>query len=154
MIVTSESHTDHVNPAQLAWVVSAYAGCDGFFNESLDLPKSLGGLTCDLYGPIMGDDPVTDEDVVMLPRPGRDWASRLVLGLPSRRTRTITVIGGPDEYGNQCVLYTVYGGPQAPRELNDPSLPKSGPARREARDFWSEHALAMPVRPDQSSSMA
>lgn len=39
-----------------------------------------------------------------------------------------------------CVLFTVFGGPMAPRELFDPTLPAS--ERSESERFWSEHALS------------
>ncbi len=102
-------------------------------------------LECGLYGPIMGDLPVKEDEVRHVVRPGRQYTSRTV----GRPTRTVTVVivrnpsGGPGE-----VLATIYGGPAAPREPNDPSLrnPQTWVENsyeiRESHDFWSTHALS------------
>lgn len=42
--------------------------------------------------------------------------------------------------GDPCVLYTVVGGPAAPKELADPYL--TAEERPAAEAFWREHALA------------
>ena len=139
-IIKGTSHCDHVSSAILAFVAERFADRDAFFIEDVDLPD---GLTVEsgLYGPACGDAPVQDSDVVMVRRAGRDGDSRCVRR-PMRQTGKLVVIAGPDDSGNPCVLYTCYGGPQAPREPWDPSLDDAG--RAESQAFWAQHALAVP----------
>ncbi len=47
--------------------------------------------------------------------------------------------GGTGKLKHACILYTVYGGPAAPQEPDDPQC-KDVEA---SRAFWSEHALAV-----------
>lgn len=141
MKITADSHVDHVSAAILAHVTERFAGRDAFFIESFDLPEGVGTLECGLYGPVMGDVPVTEAEATYTLRPGRKCATRGLKGAMMRPTRTITVIAGPDNQGNPCVLYTVYGGPVAPREPGDPTIP-NWEGIEESRKFWAEHALA------------
>ena len=55
------------------------------------------------------------------------------------QTRVCTVIAGPHD-NNDCVLFTAYPGPQAPKGLNDPSLKEEEKA--ESQEFWAQHALS------------
>jgi len=142
IVVVGKTHLDHGVPKdQFDWALEAAAKLlpeSGPAVVTLELPEELGLVSCGLHGPLMGDDPVGDEEVVLESRNGRAGASRLVeRGL--RMVRQITVICGP--YGDQpWVLYTIHGGPAAPREPWDSSLDD---AEREAsRAFWSEHALS------------
>ncbi len=116
---------------------------DAFRLETLTLPQGLPPLLCALWGPLMGDPPVLDAGVILEPRDGRPYASRLVRK-PSRPTRLLTVIAGPHE-GLPCMLYTAFGGPLTPREPGDPTLPDADLAASKA--FWAEHALACLERP-------
>lgn len=78
-------------------------------------------------------------DEVFLDRRGdRSWESRLVRATPVQ-TRLVTVVAGPHD-GSPCVLYTAYGGPQAPREPGDPNI-RDDAERKACVAFWSEHAL-------------
>lgn len=86
-----------------------------------------------------------------------DTVKRLCIEAP--KSRLVTVIAGPHtacpaggactgatcaDYDSHvehaCVLYTAYGGPQAPREPGDPSI-KSWEELVASREFWSQHAL-------------
>jgi hypothetical protein len=138
MIITFESHLDHgLSTHQVAELLAKYKEKDGFFIDSFKLPGA--SLDCALHGPAMGDAPVRDSEVSYACRGKRLNSSRLCDRAP-RRTDLITVIAGPDEVGNKCVLYTVYGGPCAPKEPTDPNLK---PAEDEASSaFWAEHALS------------
>lgn len=142
LTICKDSHLDHgLTMDQLRWVLETFGDREGFFIETVELPEDLGTLSCGLYGPLMGDEPVnrgTHPSLALEPREGRSWPSRLI-DAPLRQTRTVTVIAGP--HGDLgCVLYTVYGGPAAPQEENDPNLPaEKHPA---SRDFWKDHALA------------
>lgn len=140
MHLSPESHAHHLSPAQIDWVMRAFGEREGFFIATAELPKGLGELSSGLYGPIVGDRPVSDAEARYETRAGRAWPSRLVRR-PSRPTRVVTVIGGPDAAG-RTVLYTAYGGPAAPREPGDPSLEGDAAALAESTAFWREHALA------------
>lgn len=138
--VTKDSHLDHgLTPAHIEWLVSRYKDKNEFFIETVDLPDELSTLECGLYGPAMGDVPVPEEQVFYGVRGTRKCASRLVKQR-KRATRKLTIVAGPHE-DRPCVLYTSYGGPNAPREPGDPDI-KNWEQLLEARAFWKEHALA------------
>jgi hypothetical protein len=65
-----------------------------------------------------------------------------------RPTRQLTIVAGP--HGDEpCVLYTAYGGPEAPREPGDPDIPGHS-ARDAAAVFWADHALSASTVPEES----
>lgn len=139
LMICKAGHLDHgLTMEQLRWVLETFGDRSEFFIETVEMPENLGTLPCALYGPLMGDEPITDEQVHLRVRLGREWPSRMV-ERPVRGTRKVTIIAGPHA-GLPCVLYTIYGGPPAPREVDDPDLPEAD--REEAKAFWSEHALA------------
>jgi hypothetical protein len=139
MIITAASHLDHgLTEDQIMFLSKRFVDRDAFFIESIELPEELGTVSCSLYGPAMGDAAIPDSEVSYAIRGDRRNASRLV-DLPSRPTRTITVIAGPHEDA-ACVLYTAFGGPATPKEPGDLSLEIDKIA--ESRDFWAKHALA------------
>jgi hypothetical protein len=141
LVVTHESHLDHaLSTKQIAWVLARFKENTGFSIQTVDLPPEIGTVPCGLYGPAMGDAPVPDAEVRMAPRGDRTVLSRLCKR-PGRQTSKITVIMGPDDFGHDCVLYTSYGGPVAPREPGDPGL-RTDEDRAEAAQFWSKHALS------------
>lgn len=139
------SHTDHVPAIVLGYVLGRFTNRTGFFTDTFELPKFLPELDLTLYGPVCGDPPVSDEDTVEVNRPGRDWKSRCV-NRPAKKTRLCTIIAGPWD-GNDCVLYTVFGGPLAPHELGDPALLKDEAKYLKSREFWRDHALVNPFYP-------
>ena len=142
--ITADSHTDHgLTEHALAWIESQFADRDGFFIATVDLPEDLGPLTCALYGPIMGDPEVSENDVIHGTRGTRAWESRLI-ERHARLTRKLTVIAGP--HGEDpCILYTAFGGPLAPQEPGDPGCKDVAASRV----FWSKHALAtLPYDPE------
>lgn len=96
-------------------------------------------VLCGLYGPAMGDEAVSENRVQYQIRNGRRCASRVLIEGVARPTRTLTVIAGPAG-DDSCVLYTAYGGPSAPREPGDTTIP-NGAEWEQSRDFWREHAL-------------
>lgn len=137
---TGVSHTDHgLTAEQLQYVLDLYRDLSEFAIKSFFLPSELGSLPCGLYGPAMGDAPVTEDEVRYQVREGRKNASRILIGADSRRMQQGTLICGPS--GDEpCVLYTVYGGPAAPREPGDLTCPIGD--IEAARKFWAVHALA------------
>lgn len=156
VILESVSHTHGLSRETTKFIYEKFGGRTGFFIESVELPEGLDAVDCGLYGPIMGDPPVAESDVVYAQRPPRTYESRMV-ARPMRKTRTLTVIAGPHasggvEYG--CVLYTAFGGPLMPKEPGDATL------TAENRDFserlWAEHALSLEsiesIEPIESTS--
>ncbi len=158
MKIHKESHLDHhLTPAQTAHIAAKFADrSESFFMETFELPDDLGTVPCGLYGPVMGDPPVSDAEATRARRGERAWQSRLV-DRPARPTRMVTVIAGahtetcstcegkllglamsgapgPNVSGwsvgcdhcnstgklqHACILYTAFGGPQAPQEPGD-----------------------------------
>ena len=125
-------HADHAlleeHAAIARQVCAAHAD---FFAVTVDIDTPL---PCALYGPLMGDPPVSDWDVYYAPRGNRSGASRMI-AKPWRLTKRMTVIG----IGGERIL-TAYGGEMAPREPFDPSM--SDEEHAESCNFWSQHALA------------
>lgn len=137
MIKHADSHVDHsLTEDQLSYLLARFADRQAFFIETITLPVELGTVPCGLYGPLMGDPPVREDEVIRAPRGSREWSSRLV-DRPARPQRDVTVIAGPHD-GHPCVLFTAFGGPVAPQEPGDPGC--KDPAVSAA--FWQEHALA------------
>jgi hypothetical protein len=135
LVILPESHMDHgLSKDVLDYIVDKYKDRAEFFIDTFTLPGHLGQVPSGIYGPIVGDPPVEEEDVYYAKRGDRAYPSRMV-PWPVRESKTITVIAGP--HGNhKCVLYTAFGGPLTPREPGDPQ------SDAESEKFWSEHALA------------
>ncbi len=157
-----ESHLDHgLNQAQIDYLFTRFADKREFFIETIELPPELGTVPCGLWGPAMGDPEMLDGQLLFLPpgqyivdrlpdpanidgaitmakRGARGWESRLI-NAPMRPTRKLTIIAGPHEE-HACILYTCYGGPQAPQEPTDPKI--SAVKLDEAKAFWAVHALS------------
>jgi len=140
LTITPESHVDHnLTEMHLAFIRERFADRDAFFIETVDLPADLPSLPCGLYGPTMGDDSIVN-GTIDAARGTRKYASRLI-DRPMRTSRSLTVIAGP--HGDaSCVLYTAFGGPQAPREPGDPDLGE-GDERTASVAFWAIHALSI-----------
>lgn len=141
MKITEESHLDHgLAPSQVEWIRRKFADRAAFFIETVELPEELGTLPCGLHGPTMGDASVPAEEVYHEARNKRAWESRLTWRYP-RPTRLVTVVAGP--HGDEpCILYTAYGGPQAPQEPDDPGCRDAAGSAA----FWAEHALSGGLR--------
>jgi hypothetical protein len=137
MELHAESHVDHgLTQAQLDWLLERFAEKGEFFIETVELPEDLGDVPCGLHGPLLGDDPVPEDECRHEVRGDREWTSRLC-DRPERRVRTVSVIAGPHDDGSPCVLYTAFGGPVAPQEPGDPRCRDMDESKR----FWDEHAL-------------
>ena len=135
--------TTHLDPglttAHLAWLQARFSNRTKFFIETVTLPDHLSSLDHALYGPLVGDPPVAEADVFYAPNGLRAWRSRLI-HKPTRPTRLLTVIGGPDSSG-RMVFFNVFGGPVPAQEVGDPATLDS----KESHRFWREHALAAPT---------
>lgn len=123
LVVDKESHLDHgLSQAHIDFMLARFVQKNEFFIETVGLPKGLDPLQSGIYGPAAGDPSVTDAESILAIRQGRSWASRLI-DKPARPTRLMTVVAGPgDVEGQNCVLYTSYGGPAAPKEPGDFSM--------------------------------
>jgi hypothetical protein len=153
MKLHKDSHLDHgINDAQLGNLLQRFEGRTGFFIATFDLPDGLGDVPCALFGPLVGDEPVPESEVVYRNRGEREYPSRIIETAYERRTRKVTVIAGP--HGDEtCILYTAFGGPQTPQEPGDlvaqiAEAQKKGKNTAElwerlktSREFWSQHAL-------------
>ena len=97
MIKHPDSHFDHaLTPAQIDHIMKLFGDRPGFFIETFTLPPELGTVPCGLYGPIVGDPPIGEDEVTYTPRGDRAWSSRLI-DLPPRQQHEVTVIAGPHE---------------------------------------------------------
>ena len=155
---TAAAHLDHgLSPAHVAWLEGLFADRTAFFIETVTIPAELAPVSCALYGPAVGDEPVAGErenhDVTYVLRGSRQCASRMV-ARPARPSRLLTVVAGPSD-GEPCVLYTAYGGPAAPREPGDTSI-QTWEEVVDARVFWQVHALAAdpPLADESDVTMA
>ena len=141
MQITKDSHLDHgLSAGQLEYVMSLFRQRNSFFIETITLPEEFGTVSCGLRGPVVGDNPISDGSSFSLRRGEREYDSRMTT-LPPTVTREVTVIAGPHE-SNPCVLYTMYGGPCAPREIGDLDI-ASTEERANSEKFWAEHALSI-----------
>jgi hypothetical protein len=154
-----DSHVDHgLTEAQMQFLLQRFADRTAFFIETLTLPRELETIPCGLYGPLVGDPAIREEEVSYATRGSRTWLSRLI-ALPPRQQHEVTVIAGPHEekcdpahhwprqcvlcegtgsIKHACILYTAFGGPLAPQEPGDPGC--KDPVA--SANFWREHALA------------
>jgi len=133
-IVEGSSHLDHHLTAEhVAFMRDAFRDRTGFFIETVELPSELPELPNGIYGPSVGDEPVSEDEVFYAIRRGRPWPSRFV-DRPVRTSRLLTAIAGPTlDCPEECMLYTAFGGPAAKKEPGDFSL---GVACKDHREDW------------------
>jgi len=97
MIKHKDSHVDHgLTEGQLHYLLDRFAERASFFIETISLPSDLGTAPCGLYGPMMGDAAIGEDEVTYARRGTRAWDSRLI-DLPLRQQHDVTVIAGPHE---------------------------------------------------------
>lgn len=135
-------HQDHgINPDQMDNTQETLRLSElpvGFFIRTVRIPLALGPVPCGIHGPVMGDAPISDDEIVYRTRGDRPYTDRCI-DRPLRQVSYVQAIGTMREDGS-CLLYTVYGGPLAPMNPEDPGCPD----REAARAFWSKHALSIP----------
>jgi len=142
LAIHSRSHLDHgLSKMHLDWLLAHYSSRTTPILETIDLPDDLPELESGIWGPLAGDPPVAEEDVVYRVRGDRPRPSRMV-ARPMRPTRFLTVIAGPR--GREPLsLYTAFGGPLAEREPWDASLWVGSTEHQRAVEFWRRHALSL-----------
>lgn len=144
-LVDGVSHLDHELGLALVFIAEFFKSRESSVVrvETVELPRSFAKVPCALQGPAVGGLPVLDDEACLETRNGRPGPSRLCGRLPGR-TWTITLVYGPysasPDAAVETVLYTAYGGPQAPREPWDTSM--SPEERAESVAFWAVHALS------------
>lgn len=137
-------HGDHgLEPEHVEFIKSVMAQREkgSFICESFPLPADCPDLYDGLYGPINGDESITEDQVYYIICGDCGHASRMV-DRPLRACRNVVIIGLCNE-----VLWTAYGslaGVVAPREPFDKFFddPTNTTAKAEAEEIWSKHALA------------
>lgn len=127
-------HADHgIKDAQLKFIVGKLmAEDDGFFIKEVKIP---GQVPCGLYGPIMGDSPISDNEIEMVSRGRWEFGFRMI-DKPMRPVDYVQAIGTKN--GDELTIYTIYGGPLVSQNPNDPD--NQNP--EESKKFWSAHALS------------
>lgn len=110
---------------------------DGFLLKTVELPSECPDLLSAINGPIVGDPPVPSAEVFWTRRGTRRNLSRMC-NRPMRPTRLMTIVGARE--GENVKIYTAYGGPCAPREITDVSLPSK--EVEVSAQFWAQHALS------------
>ncbi len=136
------AHDDHgLTDEHVAFVEQEAMKQAGFFMVNVEMPAELPDLTSGLYGPSVGDAPITEDEVSYEPRNGRPGPSRLI-AKPERPCRRMVIIG-LDKGEEGIIVFTAYGTQSekiAPREWWDTSMKPQEAV--EAATFWTEHALA------------
>lgn len=132
-------HADHgIAPAQMEYIKGRLEqeAPQGFFLREITIPRELGTVRNAMYGPASGDAPVPESAVSYRPRGDRPWTDRVV-SWPARPVDYVQAIGTRE--GETFKLFTVYGGPLAPQNPEDPGCRDVEGARK----FWSQHALSL-----------
>ena len=140
-------HQDHgVTFEQLLYVcdqLEKTLAKPGKFTLRVKLPPELGTIQNGLHGPVCGDEPIEDEDVVFWTRPPRAYADRCV-DRPFRQVDYVHTFGELDKSGF-CMIETIFGGPLALRHPEDPKCEDVVASKL----FWTEHALSIPPEKDR-----
>ena len=132
-------HNDHdISIQQMEYIGNTVCrispALTGFFIQQVSLPPEMGTVPCGLYGPAMDDEIITEDEVTYEVRGDRPWKDRLI-NKPLRPVNYVQVIGTVE--GGQYTVFTVYGGPLAPQNAEDPSNEDV----ESSKMFWAEHAL-------------
>lgn len=158
MKITTKSHVDHgLRSQHIDFIGEAFGHRTGFFIETVELPHGIAPLPCSLVGPLTGFKAVDATEVEFRRRGDRIVPSRMMTGAAAwarglhliPTSRKLTVIGGIDAESGDCILFTAYGGPLAPREVGDPNITHVDDLVKSFH-FWLEHALLDETSPGVS----
>jgi hypothetical protein len=132
MKITTNSHLDHGLSQRLVNLISEkYADREKFFIDTFTIPEDCPSVPCSLHAE------VPEHECFYRRRKGRKTWSRMT----TRRltySDKVTVIGGMSN--GECILFTAYGGPLAPREPGDADIADATEATKSFL-FWRSHAL-------------
>lgn len=133
--IHKDSHLDHgLTDAHLEWVCGLLVEVDDKpVVSTLRFPDHLPPLPCALHSG------VPEGEAFYEVRGDRNGKSRMCRR-ENYMTRVITLVTGHHD-GQDGVLFTAYGGPEAKREPWD--VPDGTPERCESESFWSTHALGV-----------
>ena len=110
---------------------------NNFILKVFPIPEEeLGSMTCALYGPAAGDEPITEDKVFYEARGNRRGPSRLIRA-GERPAKNVVVIG---LRGGVC--FTMYGtqaDSPSPKEPWDAANPEE---LEKCLEFWNQHCLA------------
>ena len=121
----------------------------GFFIYTFDLPEGIDGtVPCALYGPLMGDTAASLDALAFYGKRGERTNLSRQVNKPMRPSRKVTIIGSVVDKAKdgtaldapEMIVYTMFGGPLAPKEPTDPTLEAA--KAPESFAFWAAHALA------------
>lgn len=141
LMLRTDGHYDvhGLTPEHLEWLGTQPDVLAAKGPVTVTIPDHLPSVPNSIVGPSMGDDPVSEDQVHYANRGGgRPYDSRMIHG-PHRSTRMLTVIARPHSETGRPFLITAFGGPLAPKEVNDPSHTEE--SKKQAEQFWSQHAL-------------
>lgn len=155
--IHEDSHLDHGIPKPVVeFVLKQFRDRTEFFIETITLPEVIEhrhGLDhWQAPGAVFAEtkvDPVPcglhldvpESEVHYAKRGDREYKSRLC-NRPPRMVREVTIIAGVSSEHPDAgmILFTIFGGPAAPREPGDPSL--EGEALEESEKYWKSAALS------------
>jgi len=143
LMLRDDGHYDvhKITPEHIKWLEQQPEVLAAKGPVTLTLPDELPELPNAIVGPVMGDEPVSDnhDSVYFESRGGgREHHSKMLRG-EHRTTRMITAITRPHKETGRPFLITAFGGPLAPKEPNDPNLRPE--EEKQSKEFWSQHAL-------------
>lgn len=130
--ITSKSHLDHNIPVEIFEKIVSKIPAGSFFIKTFETGHTL---PCHLHGPVVGESPVSEDEVYYETRGSRKGKSRMCRREPSSTTKVSVIAGGP-----VTELWTMFPGPIAAKEVSDPFLKDE--ERENSVKFWSEHALS------------
>lgn len=141
LVLTNESEIGKYIPfALVLWVLKEYQGWEDVLRQEFEIPAHIRDLDCPLYGEVMGDEPVPEQQVVWEKFPDSPAKFRIV-HKPLRKTRVATIEAGPDSHGHACAVQRLYSGPKRVVPKDDPSI-SSEYERVGVESFWLKHALS------------
>lgn len=136
--IHADSHLDHTVPdSVIDYACQKFSDREEFFVSTIEYPDSLPEIPCRLHLD------VPESEVHYAKRGERSWDSRMCKR-PPRMVREVTVVAGPHPEDKKAgmVLFSIYGGPNAPREPGDPSLETPSPELEASKAFWKSAALS------------
>ena len=138
------AHDDHpMSDEQIEWIqthpVISEMEEGEFICQVFEVPVSRGTVPSALYGPSVGDDPITEDEVTYMVR-GKPGQESRMIDKPVRQAHNMCVIGLVGK-----IAFTLYGtqaNEPSPREPWDEGF-ASDEEKEFATKFWSEHALSI-----------